>query len=425
MLHTRTLPSGLRILVDELPHTHSISLGAFVGVGSGHEDRPICGISHFIEHMLFKGSRRRPTPRLISDAIEGVGGILDAYTSFESTVYYAKVADIHFDRALDVLSDMLLHPCFDPKDIEKERRVIAEELRATEDAPSELIHLLLDDAMWGDQPLGRDIAGDEESVAGLTHDQVLAHWRTHYNPANMVISISGNIQVDRAAAAIEQALGVLPAGAAAAFLPSRPPHAGPALALRSDDSEQGNFCLGFPGIPQGDPDRRAMQVFDTVLGGGMSSRLFQEIREERGLAYNVGSYSREHHDAGKWVVYGSVEPDNLHECIATTMRELRGALADGITDDELQRVKEQVKGGILLSLEDTWSVASRNGSHMLRYGRVIPVEQVVAEIEAVTRADVLRVAGRVLREDAMHLAVIGPYKDGDDEELRKLLTLNQ
>ena len=165
-----------------------------------------------------------------------------------------------------------------------------------------------------------------------------------------------------------------------------------------------------------------MQVFDTVLGGGMSSRLFQEIREERGLAYSVGSYSREHHDAGKWVVYGSVEPGNLNECLAATMSELRSALDDGITDDELQRVKEQVKGGILLSLEDTWSVASRNGSHQLRYGRVIPVEQVVAEVEAVTRADVLRVARRVLREDAMHLAVIGPYEDA--EELRGLLTLS-
>lgn len=423
MLHTRTLPSGLRVLVEELPHTHSISLGAFIGVGSGHEDRPICGISHFIEHMLFKGSQRRPNPRLIADAIEGVGGILDAYTSFESTVYYAKVADIHFDRALDVLADMLLAPCLDAKDIEKERRVIAEELRATEDSPSELIHLILDDAMWGDQPLGRDIAGDEESVVGLTREQVLAHWRTHYNPANMVISIAGNIQLDRAVAAIEQALDALPAGAPAEFLPSLPPRPGPALTLRADDSEQGNFCLAFPGIPQGDPDRRAMQVFDTVLGGGMSSRLFQEIREERGLAYSVGSYSREHHDTGKWVVYGSVDPGNLHECLATTMGELRSALTDGITDDELQRVKEQVKGGILLSLEDTWSVASRNGSHQLRYGRVIPVEQVVAEIEAVTRADVLRVAGRVLREDAMHLAVIGPYDDADGEELKRLLTL--
>jgi predicted Zn-dependent peptidase len=422
MLHKYTLPGGLRVLVEELPHTYSVSVGCFVGVGSGHENHPICGISHFIEHMLFKGSQRRPTPRLISDAIEGVGGILDAYTSFESTVYYAKVADIHFDRAVDVLADMLLQPCFDPRDVEKERRVIAEELRQTEDTPSELVHLLLDSAMWGDQPLGRDIAGDEPSVAGLTRELVLDHWRKHYTRANTVISIAGNITAERTVQAIAQALEGMPVGEQAAFIPSQPPLPGPALALRADDSEQGNFCLGFPGIPQGDPDRRAMQVFDTVLGGGMSSRLFQEIREERGLAYSVGSYSREHHDAGKWVIYGSVEPDNLHECVATTMRELRSALTGGITDDELQRVKEQVKGGILLSLEDTWSVASRNGSHELRYGRVIPVEQVVAEVEQVTRDDVLRVAGRVLREDALHLAVIGPFDDGD--ELGQLLTLS-
>ncbi|MBK9943572.1 MAG: insulinase family protein [Kouleothrix sp.] len=421
MLQTFSLPGGLCILVDELPHTHSVSVGCFVGVGSGHEHPPACGVSHFIEHMLFKGSRRRPTPRLISDAIEGVGGILDAYTSFESTVYYAKVADIHFDRAVDVLSDMLLQPCFDPRDVEKERRVIAEELRQTEDTPSELVHLLLDGAMWGDQPLGRDIAGDEESVAGFTHEQVVRHWYGHYNRANTVISIAGNVGADRVLEAIAHAFATMPAGAPAAFVPSQPPQLGPALALRADDSEQGNFCLGFPGIAQNDPDRRAMQVFDTVLGGGMSSRLFQEIREEQGLAYSVGSYSREHHDAGKWVIYGSVEPDNLQPCLATTMRELRAALTDGITDEELRRVKEQVKGGILLSLEDTWAVASRNGSHQLRYGRVIPVEQVVAEVEQVTRADVLRVARRVLREDSMHLAVIGPYED--DGALQRMLTL--
>jgi predicted Zn-dependent peptidase len=423
MLHKLTLPGGLRLLVEELPHTHSVSLGCFVGVGSGHEEYAVSGISHFIEHMLFKGSERRPTPKLISDAIEGVGGILEAYTGFESTVYYAKVADIHFDRALDVLADMLLHPRFDPKDIEKERRVIVEELRETEDTPSDLVHLLLDSAMWGDQPLGRDIAGDVESVAAITHEAILAHWRAHYILENIVISIAGNIEAGRAAAAIELALAGLPTGAPAACLPSRPPRPGPTLVLHPDASEQSHFCLGFPSLAQTDPDRRALMVFDTVLGGSMSSRLFQEIREERGLAYSIGSYSREHHDTGKWVVYGSVEPNKLHECLATVMAELRRALCDGITEEELRQVKEQVKGGILLSLEDTWSVASRNGSHELRYGRVIPVEQVVAEVEAVTRADVLRVAGRVLREDSMHLAVIGPHDDA--EELRELLTLNE
>src|SRR4051812_12900392 len=264
------LPGGLRLLVEELPHTHSVSLGCFVGVGSGHEEHAISGIAHFIEHMLFKGSQRRPTPKLISDAIEGVGGILDAYTAFESTVYYAKVAPIHFDRALDVLADMLLYPRFDPKDIEKERRVIVEELRQTEDTPSDLVHLLLDSAMWGDQPLGRDIAGDEEAVAAITRDGIVAHWRTHYNRANMVISVAGNIVADHAAAAIEAALADLPPGEVATYLPSQPPRRGPALVLHPDDSEQSNFCLAFEGLAQSDPDRRALLVLDSVLGGSMS-----------------------------------------------------------------------------------------------------------------------------------------------------------
>ncbi|HWQ13455.1 MAG TPA: pitrilysin family protein [Roseiflexaceae bacterium] len=424
MLQKFTLPGGLRVLVEPLPHTHSVSVGCFVGAGSGHEDRTHSGIAHFIEHMVFKGSDRRPTPKRISDAIEGVGGILDAYTSFESTTYYAKVADIHFDRAVDVLADMLLRPRFDPKDIEKERRVIVEELRQTADTPSELVHLLLDRQMWGDQPLGRDIAGDEESVAAFTREQIIGHWRAYYTRRNTVVAIAGNIEPARAAEAIERALEGMPEGQPMPCLPSLPPHPGPALALTEEDSEQGSFCIGFPGVAFGDPDRRALLVLDTVLGGGMSSRLFQEIREERGLAYNVGSYSHEHHDAGKWTVYGGVDPEKLVECLATIMAELRRARTEGITEEELAHVKEQVKGGILLSLEDTWSVASRNGSHELRYGRVIPVEQVVAEVEAVTRADVLRVAGRVLRSEGLHAAVIGPYTAKDERRLRELLEVS-
>jgi predicted Zn-dependent peptidase len=422
MLQIHTLSHGLRVLVEERPYTHSVSIGCFVGVGSGYEARPTCGISHFIEHMVFKGSARYPTPKLISDAIEGIGGVLDAYTDFDSTVYHAKVADIHFDRALDVLADMLLHPRFDPKDVEKERRVIIEELRETADMPSDLVHVLLDRAMWGDQPMGRDVAGDEQSVAAITEADIRAHWQQYYTPQNMIISVAGNVRAAEILPKIAQAFAELPDGAPGAFMTSMPPRPGPAAHLLPDDSEQGNWALGFPGIGQGDPDRRAMHVFDTVLGGGMSSRLFQEIREERGLAYTVGSYAREHHDAGKWVVYGSVEPERLHECIAATLEQLRDVLRAGITDEELQRIKEQVKGGILLSFEDTWAVAARNGSHMLRYGHVIPIEQVVAEVEAVTRADVQRVAERVLREEAMHLAVIGPYEHVED--VRALLKLS-
>lgn len=421
MLHTFTLPGGLKLLVEELPHTHSVSIGCFVGVGSGHERRPICGVSHFIEHMLFKGSERYPTPKLISDTIEGVGGSIDAYTGFESTVYYAKVADIHFDRALDVLADMLIRPRFDPKDVEKERRVILEELAETEDSPSDLVHVLLDEAVWGDQPLGRDIAGDEQSVTAIRRDDLVQWWQQHYIRGNMVVSIAGNISAERALRAVALALSALPDGRPPSFVPSTPPQPGPSILLEHDDSEQGNFALGFPGLAFGDPDRRALMAFDTIIGSGMSSRLFQEIREELGLAYSIGSFSHEHHDAGKWTVYGSVDPTKLHQCIATIMRELRSVQAEGVSEEELRQVKEQVKGGILLSLEDTWSVASRNGSHQLRYGRVIPVEQVVAEVESITRDEILRVARRVLREDALHLAVIGPYES--DKELGALLRL--
>lgn len=423
MVHIHKLPGGLRILVEELPHTHSVSIGCFINVGSGHEQHELAGVSHFIEHMLFKGSQAYPTPKLISDAIEGVGGILDAYTSFESTVYYAKVAHIHFERALALLADIIQHPRFVQRDIEKERRVITEELHETADTPSDWVHTLLDAAMWGDQPLGRDIAGDEASVANLNPQAILDYWRQHYTQSSIVISLAGNIAADYATERVRQAFGNLPHGQAYAALESQPPQSGPALILQCDDSEQANFCLGFPGVAQNDPDRRALLVLDTVLGGGMSSRLVQEIREERGLAYSIGSFSREHHDSGKWVVFGSVEPSKLEECLHTILHELWRLKSEGITEAELAQVKEQVKGGILLSLEDSWSVAARNGSHMLRYGRVIPVEQVVAEVEAIQSEDVLRVARRMLRLEAMHLAVIGPYAEQHRQVFEQLLTI--
>ncbi|MEM8532584.1 MAG: pitrilysin family protein [Chloroflexota bacterium] len=409
MLHTHTFANGLRVLVEELPHTHSVSIGFFIGVGSEHETRPTCGISHFIEHMLFKGSTNYPSPKSISDAIEGVGGVLDAYTGVDSTVYYAKVADIHVERAINVLTDMVLRPRFDLQDIEKERRVIIEELRETEDTPSELIDVLLDAAMWGDQPLGRDVAGDYETVTAITHADLLAHWQTYYTRANTIVSIAGNITADQALQMIEHALTDMVEGTPSSHVPTQASHPGPKLSLHTDDSEQSYFSLGLPGIAYTDPRRRAMAVLDTIVGGGSSSRLFQEIREERGLAYTVGSFVREHHDTGKWIMYGSVKPEMLHESVATIIEQLRDIRRHGVTAAELQQVKEQVKGGMLLSLEDTWSVASRNGAHMLRYGRVLAVEQVVAEIEAVTHDDVLHVAQHALRNDALHLAIIGPH----------------
>lgn len=421
MPHTKIdLPNGLRIITEEMPHTHSVSMGVFIQVGSRYEQARLNGVSHFLEHMFFKGTSQR-TAKQISEAIEGVGGALNAYTSYDSTVYYAKVANIHFDRAVDTLSDMLLHSLFDSKEIEKERRVIIEEINMSLDQPAEWVHQLLDETMWGDQPLGRDIAGTAESVAGIARDDLLGYKHRHYTYPNTVIAIAGAMPSEVMVEAWSKAFADYGAGRRYNPKPTRAPRPGPRVVLFQKETEQGNFCLGMPGVSFLDPDRRPLQVLNSVLGGGMSSRLFQEIREERGLAYSVYSYTAEFDDAGKWVIYGGVEVGKIHDAIAAVITELCKLRDEGITHDELQRVKEQVKGGMLIGLEDTWSVAARNGSHILRYDEVIPVEQVVAEIEAVTQEDVLRVAHRLIRPHALHLAIIGPYKS--KQSFRRLLDL--
>jgi predicted Zn-dependent peptidase len=413
MPHTKVhLPNGLTIVTEEMRHTHSVSMGVFTRVGSRHEPASLSGISHFLEHMFFKGTEKR-TAKQISEAIEGVGGGMNAYTSYDSTVYSAKVANIHFDRAVDTLSDMLLHSLFDPREIEKERRVIIEEINMTLDQPADWVHQLLDETIWGDQPLGRDIAGTPETVGGITRDDLLSYRQQHYTHRNTVVSIAGNLPSEVMAEAWATALDQYREGERRRPVASLPPQPGPQVRVLNKKTEQANFCLGLPAVSYRDVDRRPLQVLNSVLGGTMSSRLFQELREERGLAYSVFSDIAEYDDAGKWVIYAGVEVGKVKDAIGAVVEELRKLREEGITEDELQRIKEQNKGGMLLGLETTGAVTWRNGSHILRYGEVIPVEQVVAEIEAVTREDVLRVARRLIRPDALYLALVGPYKNGN------------
>jgi predicted Zn-dependent peptidase len=416
-----TTPDGLTILVEELPYTHSVSIGCFVRVGACDEPAELSGIAHAIEHMCFKGTRDFPSARLISEAVEGVGGIMNASTSYENTVYWCKVADVHFSRALEVLANLLRFPRFDAGELAKERRVIIEEIRGLQDSPADWVHELVQESLWGSQPLGRDIAGSVESVAGLRRADLLNFWERYYRLDRMVISLAGNIRADAAIDAVTTAFaGHSAAGTAgrAMVTTSQP---GPHLRLLNRESEQGNFCLALPGISYYDPERRALQVLDTIVGGGMSSRLFQELREEQGLAYNVGSYYSEYATTGSWAIFGSVETASLCDCLAATFEILRSIAAEGITAAELNLVQEQVKGGMLLSLEDSWSQASRNASLWMRHGSIRSVEQVVSEIEAVTLDDVQRMARRLLRRDDLHLAVIGPYDADDAHELQALL----
>lgn len=405
------LPNGLRIYTDEMPHTHSVSMGIFTRVGSRFEDARLSGVSHFLEHMFFKGTAKRPTAKAISEAIEGVGGYLNASTSFDVTTYYCKVANIHTERGLDVLTDMLTGATFEPKEIEKERGVIQEEIKMSLDVPAQWVHQILDETMWGDQPLGRDIGGSLETVGAFSRDDLLAYRARHYTAANTVVSLAGNFDSVAMVNTLTALFAEYPAAELAEPHPTVPSTAGPVVRLITKATEQTNFALGLKTFAYTDPDRWALSVLDNVLGGGMSSRLFQEIREERGLAYSIGSYTSEYDDAGKWVVYGGVEVSKALDALGAVITELRKLRDDGITEAELTRIKEQVKGGMLLGLEDTWAVASRNGRHEIRYGEVIPVEQIVAWIEAVSHDDILRVAKRLLRSDNLYLAVIGPHDD--------------
>ena len=405
------LPNGIRMYTDEMPHTHSVSLGIFTHVGSRFEEARLSGVSHFLEHMFFKGTLNRPTARAISEAIEGVGGYLNASTSYDVTTYYCKVANIHTERGLDVLTDMLLNATFDPKEIEKERGVIQEEIKMSLDVPAHWVHQLLDELLWGDQPLGRDIAGSLETVGALSQADLLSFRDQHYVAPATVVSLAGNINSTKIVEAVTSILGDYRVAAPQRALPTIAGPTGPLVHLVERPTEQTNFALALRTFAYTDPDRWALSVADSILGGGMSSRLFQEIREERGLAYSVGSYSSEYDDAGKWVIYGGVEVGKAAAAIEAVVHELRLLLQQGVTDAELTRIKEQVKGGMLLGLEDTWSVANRNGRHELRYGEVIPVEQIVAWIEAVSHDDIQRVLQRVIRPDNLFLALIGPHAD--------------
>ncbi|WP_448337329.1 M16 family metallopeptidase [Chloroflexus aurantiacus] len=421
MPYLHTTPNGIRILIEELPHTHSVAIGCFIDIGARYESAELAGAAHFIEHMLFKGAGAYPTAHAISLAIEGIGGYLNASTGYETTVFYAKVAAIHFQRALHVLSEMVQRPLFDATELEKERRVIIEEIRGIQDNPTELVHELLQRTMWGDHPFGRDIAGSIATVSAIARHELLHFFAQGYHAGNLVVSVAGKIAAEEAIPAIERAFADLPAAQRPPAIAAPPlPHQ-PKLSLLTRDIEQGNFCLGMPGVSYHDPDRRAVQALDALLGGGMSSRLFQTIREEHGLSYNIGSYHNEFADTGMWVIYAGVEPDALRDAVAMTRAIVRDVAENGPTEQELATVKEQLKGSLLLSLEDTWSIASRNATSLLRYQTVPPVEQIIAEIDALSLADLQRAARRLLTANQQWLAVVGPYSDEDHADLQILL----
>jgi len=403
-----------------MPHTRSVAISIYVGAGSRYETPREAGISHFLEHLTFKGTAKRPDAQVISEAIDGVGGIINAATDREYTVFYAKVAGPHLELALDVLCDLVQAPLLDQTEMDKERKVVLEELASVADSPGQQVDLMLDELLWPDQPLGWDVAGTNESVTGLTRDMVVDYVRRQYVPNNMVVAIAGNIVEDEVASLLQSRLGSMAKGNPDTWFPAKNGQLEPRCQLMFKRTEQTHVALGLHALPLGHPDRHALDLISVLFGESMSSRLFLELRERQGLCYDVNSYVTHFKDAGSFGVYAAVDPSNGPKAVEALMRELR-RLADGIPQEELHKARELAKGRLLLRLEDTRAVSGWLGGQEILMGEILSPEDVVARLEAVTPDDMTRVARDLLRHDKLNLAVVGPHRS--DRRFLPFLTL--
>jgi predicted Zn-dependent peptidase len=416
MVHQTSLENGVRILTVTMPQTLAVSVSLFVGVGSRYEPDDLGGASHFVEHMLFKGTERRPTARHLAEAIEGIGGYSNAYTDQDSTAYWAKVAAPHFAEAADVLTDMLRHSTFDPLEVEKERRVIVEEINMTMDAPDQWVGILLGHALWPDHPLGRDIAGTRETVSGLRRDQLVDHVAHYYLPGRTVVSVAGNITHQAAVGAIAERLADWSPAPARPYLPAPSGPASPRYMVEDRPTEQGHLCLAVPGLPRAHPDRFGLTLLNAILGEGMSSRLFLEVREAQGLAYAVESSLSSLDDTGLLVVYAGVSPEHAPRATRSILAELDRLRREPVPEGELNKAREYVKGRLVLSLEDSGAVSGWYGRQALLLDQILTPDEVLAAYDAVTVADIQRLARTLFTDAGLCLAAVGPFGDGGDLE---------
>lgn len=402
------LAGGARLVVGEMPQRHSASVVFMFGGGSRVEDDLLAGVSHFIEHLFFKGTESRPTPKEIADAIEGVGGFINASTDKELTAYWARVPVEHAELAVDVLFDIVSHSRLDPADIERERMVILEELRMYQDQPQDHVQNLFEELIWPGHPLGRDIAGTEESVSRLTRDDVLEYADMHYRLPNLVIGAAGSIDDQRLISMIAPRLALPAQPDGAMQLVAPPPLAEPHVMVRRRNTEQAHVCLGMRSLSYFDPDRYALDLLNTVLGEGMSSRLFLNIRERLALAYDVHSFTQKHRDTGYLGVYIGVDPGKAVDAVNAVVAELQTLADADVLPDELNRAKEFTKGRLRLELETTNGVAFWLTYQQLLLGEIKTIDEEVALVEAVSAADVRRVAQQLLGQP-VQMAVIGPF----------------
>ncbi len=414
MYQKTTLDNGLRILSESIPYMSSVSIGFFVGTGSRSESLPEQGVSHFIEHLMFKGTDKR-SARDIAEEVDDVGGQLNAATDRENTCYYIKVLPEHLGLGLDILSDMLLHSKFAEADVEKERQVVLEEISLYEDSPDELIHDLHMNSLWPGHALGRNILGTRDSIGAMTREMIRDYTRRHYMPDNIVVAAAGNLTHDQLVSQVRRFWDNV-RGAAKVSADSTPMFAS-GRHLQEKEIEQIHICLGTPGVAHDDPRFYASHVLNTILGGGVSSRLFQHIREERGLAYSVCSYPSSFRDTGLFTIYTGVSPENCREVmdvIGSIIGDIRG---NGVRPDELKRAKEQLKAGLLFSLESSSSRMSRLGRAEISSREYLSPEQLVAKVDAVMLQHLFDLAQSLFRHESTCLTALGPIGESGLERL--------
>jgi len=430
MYNKAVLDNGLRVITSTMPHSRSVCLAILVGAGSCYESKDEAGISHFAEHLFFKGTQRRPTSKEITQDIEGVGGIINGGTDKEVTIFWCKVAKSHFPIALDVLSDILLNSRFDNKEIEQERQIISEEINMNLDIPQQRVNTLIDELLWPEQPLGREVIGYKKTVSSITREQLLNYVARRYMPNNTVLSIAGNIQHEEALDQIEPLFNKWAVGELATGYITNANQTEARLRIEPKDIEQAHLCLAVHGFSLSHPQRFTLDLLNTVLGGGMSSRLFTEIREHRGLAYDINSYTEHFLNSGSFTIYAGVDPKKVEIAVAAILEEV-SQIKQVIADTELTRAKELSKGRLYLRFEDSRNVALWYGGQEILTQQILDIDDVISIVDAITIAELKEVAKEILTDSGLNLAVIEPIKEEEsyrdslikEKPLRQLLKI--
>jgi predicted Zn-dependent peptidase len=410
--HTlEVLDHGVRLITAPLGQRNSASVALMFKIGSRYEPERIAGVSHFVEHMVFKGSRRYPTSKDVAEAIEGVGGELNAATDKETTVYWARVPGDRLSNAIDVLTDIIQNPVLDPAEVEKERDVILEELRMYLDSPADHVHTLFEEELWPHHPLGVDIAGTEESVRAITAEDMRRHLDNHYLGTDLVIAVAGNVEHEATVEMLRPGLEGWGDGTAREYVGATPLPSGTAVRLLTKPTEQAHVVLGTRCISYHHPDRFALDLANCVLGEGMSCRLFLEIRERLGLCYDIHSWAGRLADTGSAGIYLGTEPGRAQAAVEATMAELHRICEQPVGADELTKAREYLKGRLLLRLEGTGSLATWLGGQELLTGQILQPAEIIDRLDAITADDIMRVAADTYARQPLRMAVIAPMED--------------